>query len=138
MVRRGIDQRAVVMLAVDFDEGGTDRADLHADRLVVDESAGPAVGDLDAAQDQLAVGRDLLFAARCAAGWHSSRSNTADDLALRLRRPHQRAFAAGAERQRERIEQDRLARAGFAGQHGQPGPKSRSSRSIKTMSRIDR
>ncbi len=34
---------------------------------------------------------------------------------------HQRRLAAGAERQRKRIEQDRLAGAGFAGQRGKPG-----------------
>ena len=52
---RGIDQRALVMLAVDFDQRGADRLQgLHADRLIVDEGAGAAVGELHAAQDHLA------------------------------------------------------------------------------------
>ena len=59
-MRRRIDQRAVVMLAVDLDERGADRAQhLHADRLVVDEGAGAPVRELHPAQDQVAVGVDL-------------------------------------------------------------------------------
>ena len=38
-------------------------------------------------------------------------------------RPHQPALGAPAERQPERIEQDRLAGAGLAGQHAQPRTK---------------
>ena len=40
------------------------------------------------------------------------------DLALLGPLPHQRLVATRAQRQREGIEQDRLARAGFAGEHG--------------------
>ena len=68
-VGRGIDQRALVMLAVNFDQRRADRFQgLHADRLVVDEGAGAAVGELHPAQDHLAgsqivvepvVGKDL-------------------------------------------------------------------------------
>ncbi len=48
----GIDQRALVMLAVDLDQRRADRLQgLHADGLIVDEGAGAAVGELDAAQD---------------------------------------------------------------------------------------
>ena len=54
-VRRGIDQRALVMLAVDLDQRSADRFQgLHADRLVVDEGAGTAVGELHAAENHLA------------------------------------------------------------------------------------
>ena len=54
-MRGGIDQRALVMLAMDLDQRGADRLQgLHADRLVVDEGAGAAVGKLHAAQDHLA------------------------------------------------------------------------------------
>ncbi len=55
-VGRGIDQRALVVLAMDFDQRGTDRLQrLHGDRLIVEKGAGTAVGHLDAAQDHLAV-----------------------------------------------------------------------------------
>ncbi len=40
------------------------------------------------------------------------------DLALLGALAHQRGVAAGAQRQRKGIEQDRLAGAGLAGQHG--------------------
>ena len=58
---RGIDQRAVVMLAVDFDQRRAEAFQrLHADRLIVDEGAGAAVGELHAAQDQLVLGLDVV------------------------------------------------------------------------------
>ena len=61
-MRRGVDQRAVVMLAVDFDQRRAEALQhLHADRLVVDEGAGAAVGELHAAQDQLVVGGDVVL-----------------------------------------------------------------------------
>ncbi|MGY4597656.1 hypothetical protein ACVWXL_005402 [Bradyrhizobium sp. GM22.5] len=51
----GIDQRALIVLTVDLDQGGTDSLQrLHADRLVVDEGAGAAVGELDPAENHLA------------------------------------------------------------------------------------
>jgi hypothetical protein len=59
----GIDKRPVVVLAVDFDQhlpGLTHQ--LHAERLVVDISLGAAVGRLHAAEDQVAVVVDAVFA----------------------------------------------------------------------------
>ena len=82
-VGRGIDQRALVMLAVDFDQRGADRLQgLHADRLIVDEGAGAAVGELHAAQDHLAgivgLASSSPFSLRIfAAGWPFGTSNTA-------------------------------------------------------------
>ena len=117
-VRRGIDQRALVMLAVDLDQRGADRFQgLHRDRLVVDEGAGAAVGKLDPAQDHFAgiveavLGQDLCC--RMALGHIEGRG----DLALFGAMANQPGIAAAAERQRERIEQDGFARAGFAGQN---------------------
>ena len=60
-MRRGIDQRAVVVLAVDLDQRAAELLQhLHAHRLVVDEGAGAAVGELHAAQDQLVLGGDVV------------------------------------------------------------------------------
>ena len=42
------------------------------------------------------------------------------DLSLLHALAHQRLVAAGAQRQREGVEQDRLAGAGLAGEHGKP------------------
>ena len=44
-----------------------------------------------------------------------------DHLALLGAFAHQRRFAAGAERQRKGVEQDRFAGAGLAGQRGKAG-----------------
>ncbi len=61
---RGIDQRAGVVLAVDFDQRRAERLQrLHAHRLVVDEGAGAAVGELHAAQDHGLVRRDIVRSA---------------------------------------------------------------------------
>ena len=58
---RDLDQRAVVMLAVDFDERRADGAQhLHRHRLVVEEGAGSPVGELDPAQDELVLGRNVV------------------------------------------------------------------------------
>ena len=55
-VRSGIDQRAVVMLAVDLDQHFAQLLHhLHAHRLVIDEGARAAVGELHAAQDQIVL-----------------------------------------------------------------------------------
>ncbi len=117
-MRRGIDQRALVMLAVDLDQRGADRLQgLHADRLVVDEGAGAAVGKLHAAQNHLAGVVEAVFGedlrGRMALGDVESRGH----LALLRAMAHQARIAAAAERQREGIEQDGFARAGLAGQH---------------------
>ena len=117
-VRRGVDQRALVMLAMDLDQRRADRFQgLHADRLVVDEGAGAAVGELHAAENHLAgvveavLGQDLC--GRMALGDVESGRH----LALLRAMADQARIAAAAERQREGIEQDGFARAGLAGQH---------------------
>ena len=73
----GVDQRAGVMLAVDFDQRRAEALQrLHADRLVVDEGAGAAVGELHAAQDQRLVGGDVALgsAARAPDGAPATRT----------------------------------------------------------------
>ena len=55
-----LDKRAIIMLAVDFDEGRPDRLqNLHTDWLIVDERAGRSIGYLDATQNQIAVDVDI-------------------------------------------------------------------------------
>ena len=120
---RGIDQRALVMLAVNFHQRGAHGFQgLHADRLVVDEGAGAPVGQLHPAQDHLArilrtrvVEPVVLenFRGRMCLRYIEYRG----DLALLHAVAHQAGIAAPAQRQRESIEQDGFAGAGFAGQH---------------------
>ena len=114
-VRGGIGQRPVVVLAVDLDEGRADGAQhLHAHGLVVDEGAGAPVGHLHAAQDQVALGVDLGLRRELPGGMVEGHVEHGGDRALRLAVAHEAAVAAPAERQREGIEQDRLARARLA------------------------
>jgi len=118
----GIDQRPIIVLAVDLDQRGTERAQhLHADRLVVDEGAGAAVGKLHAAQDQLVLGRDVVRRQNRVRRMVAGNVEGGGDLPLLHALAHQSGVAAGAKRQREGVEQDRLARAGLAGEHRQAG-----------------
>jgi hypothetical protein len=117
-VGRDLDQRAVVMLAVNFDQRRADGAQhLHRHRLIVEEGAGAAVGELDPAQDQLILGRDVVCgedgAGRMVRG-HVERSR---DLALLRPLADEAGIAAPAERERKGIEQDRFTGAGFPGEH---------------------
>ncbi len=122
---RGIDKGALVVLAVDFHQCRAERAQhLHADRLIVDEGAGAAVGELHAPHDQFVVAprpRQIVV------GQHAARRvvlgdvERGDHLALFGALAHQRRVAACAERQRKGIEQDRFAGAGLAGQRGKAG-----------------
>ena len=55
---RRIDEGALVVLAVNLDQGRAERAQhLHADRLIVDEGAGAAVGELHPPHDQFVLAR---------------------------------------------------------------------------------
>ena len=117
-VGRGIDQRALVVLAVDLDQRSTNGLErLHADRLVVDEGAGAAVGELHAAQDHLAGIVEAVFGKDLRGRMALGHVEGGGDLALLHAMADQPGVAAAAERQREGIEQDGFARAGFAGQH---------------------
>ena len=121
-MRRGVDEGAFVVLAVNLDQSRSQRAqDLDADRLVVDEGARAAVGELRPAHDQ------FVFADKIVVGQHAARRMIFGDveggnhLAVLGALAHQSRVAAGAERQREGVEQDRFAGAGFAGQRGKAG-----------------
>ena len=119
-VRTRIDQGAFVMLSVDFDQRARDRPQgLRAHRLIIDESAGPSVRHLHAAQHKIAVRVDRLV------GRYPSRDVIAGsikdrrDLTLRLSDPNKRAVAARAKRQSKGIEENGFSGARFAGQHRQ-------------------
>ena len=114
----GIDQRALVVLAVDLDQGGTDRLQrLHADRLVVDEGAGAAVGELDPAEDHLAGIVQPVLREDLRRGVIFGDIEHGSDLPLLRAVAHEAGIAAAAERQRKGIEQDGFARTGLAGQN---------------------
>ncbi len=119
-VSRGLDQRAVVVLAMDFDQRGADGAQhLHRHRLVIEEGAGAAVGQLDTAQDQFVLRRNVVGGQDRAGRMIHRHVEGRRHLPLLGTLADQAGIAAGAQRQREGIEQDRLAGAGLAGQHRQ-------------------
>ena len=115
----GIDQRALVVLAVDFDQRGAQFLHcLHAHRLVVDEGARAPVRQLHAAQDQFVLGRNVMRLEQRPCRMVALDLEHGGDLALLDAVADQRLVAAPAQRQREGVEQDRLAGAGLAGEHG--------------------
>ncbi len=117
-MRRGIDQRTVVMLTVDFDEHGAEAFErLHADRLIVDEGARLAVGKLHAAQDQRVFRLNAVVLQQRPGRVLARQFEHGGDLALLLALADQRGVAARAQSQRKGVEQDGLAGAGLAGQH---------------------
>ncbi len=121
-MRRRIDKGALVVLAVNFDQSGAERAQhLHADRLIVDEGSCPAVGELHAAHDQLVLGVEIVIGQDAARRMIRREIERRGDLTVLGAGAHQCRVAAGAQRQREGVEQDRFTGAGLAGQRGEPG-----------------
>ncbi len=119
---RRVDQRALVVLAVNLHQRRAERAQhLDADRLVVDERAGAAVGHLHAAQDQFVLDRNVIVRQQRPRRVRGRQIEGRRHLPLLGALAHQRGVAAGAERQREGIEQDRLAGPGLAGQDRKAG-----------------
>ena len=121
-----IEQAAIVVLAVNLDQKRAKLAlEAGGDRLIVDEGAAAAVGLDDAADDQRLArlpGEAVLVEqgeGRVAGG------NLEGDADRRLPLPaaHQRALRAHAEREPQRIEQDRFAGPGLAGEHAEARPE---------------
>jgi hypothetical protein len=115
-----VHQCPVRMLAVDLRESARDLAQqVEAHRLVVDGRTAGAVGVLDAADDEFALGIDPLFLqdgeGRVAWGQRETRRHHAALGAC----AHQGGIAPGAQRQPQRIEQDGLARTGLPGEDGE-------------------
>ena len=124
-VAAGIEQAAIVMLAVDFDQRAAQIAQQRGGTgLVVDEGAAATIGLHRAADQQRFAGFDLdaiVGQQQRGAMTGGRRIEAGGNAGLRLPCPDQAAIGAGAERQPQRIEQDRLARAGFTGEDGQAG-----------------
>ncbi len=120
-MRRRIDKRTVIVLTVDFHEHSAEAPQrLDRYRLIVDESAGLAVDRLDPAQDQVVLRLDPLLLQKRACRMLSRHVEDRGDLPLLGTLAHQTGIAAPAKRKRKRVEQNRFARAGLAGQHGEP------------------
>jgi hypothetical protein len=118
-------QALVLVLAVDLHEPLAELAQVGERRGgAVDEGPRAAVGADHAAQQALAgVVRVLhrLLAQPGARGEGSFERELGADLGLRLPGAHEGGVGAVAQHQAERVDQDRLAGAGFAGEHREAG-----------------
>ena len=118
---RGVEQRLLLVLAVDLDQQVAELAEQPAaHRLVVDEGARAAVGGEHPAQHQIVPGIDAVLGQQGRYRRLAGRAEDRADRRLRGTRADQLPIRPAAERQPERVEQDRLAGAGLAGQHAQP------------------
>ena len=123
-VRGGVDQSALVVLAVDLDQGCADRFQrLHRGGLVVDEGAGTAVGKLHAAQNHLAGVFKAVGGENRQRGMALREVEHRRDLALFDAVADEPGIAAATQRQRESIEKNGFTCAGLAGQHRQTAGK---------------
>ena len=115
-----IDQRAIVVLTMDFDEIAGNRSQaLRAHRLIIDEGAGASVRHLHATQNEFAFGFDILGACRSNCRMIVGQLENRRHLALCFALTHERTVAARAEAQGERIEQDRFSGTRLAGKNGE-------------------
>ncbi len=116
------EQAAIVMLAVHLDQHRAELAQqAERDRLIVDEGAAAAIGADDAADDKRLARLALQAILREQGARRMILRKLEADIDHRLRLPvaHQPAVGAGAEREAERVEQDRLARPRLAGEHAE-------------------
>ncbi len=120
----GIDQSAVVVLAMDFDEFRPDGAQrLRGGGLIVDEGARAPIRRLHAAQHEVVVARKAEFARGEMGGVVGRQIEHRRHLPLLAARAHERGVAAPAERQHEGVEEDGFAGARLAGKSRQPLPE---------------
>src|SRR4029077_10645138 len=104
---------------MNFDQFAGDRPQcLRGDPLIVDESAAAAIRQLQAPQNKAAGGFYVLCLRRDHCRVVLGKFESRTDLTLRRAVADQAAVTPGAKRQRKRIEKNRLAGAGLAGQNG--------------------
>lgn len=118
------EQPAIVMLAMDFDKMGPNLTEQRSRAgLVVQEGAAPAIG-LHAATDQQRLTRfqaNLVFRKqRSKRRTGCGRRETCRHLRLVGALPDQPAVGTHAQREPQRVEQDRLAGARLTRQHTKP------------------
>jgi hypothetical protein len=115
-----IDKRTIVMLAMDLDKRGSNGAQsLHTHRLIVDESPRAPICHLHAAQDELAIGFNILCCSHAAGSMIGRQIENGCHLALCFARAHERTIATPTERESASIEQNGFARARLAGENRQ-------------------
>src|SRR5215471_5895925 len=112
-----IDQRAIVMLAMDLDQGLAHLPqELHAHADIVDEGAAPAVSPLYAAQNEAVSRLKPVRGEKLEHEMVRRKIEARRYLALRGAPPHQGGVSPASNGEGESIEQNRFAGAGFPGQ----------------------
>ena len=121
-----IEQTRLRELAFDLDGRLAELAqEADAGRLIVDEGAAATVRADDAAKyDRVVLGGDAGFGQEPARRMIGAEIEFRSDHRLVGAVPDQPAFGAHAQRQAERVEQDRFTRAGFAGKDAEPRAES--------------
>ncbi|MNS68577.1 hypothetical protein D3C72_1018610 [compost metagenome] len=115
----GVDKRAIIMLAVDFDQELTELAHhLHADGLIIDIGLGAPVRGLHPAENQVAIVIETVFAQEKPGRVIVRDFESGSNLPLFFTVAHKAAVATAAKRQRETIEKNGFARTRLARQHG--------------------
>ncbi len=113
-------QRLELELAVHVDQQFAECAQrLHRHRLAVQVGAAAAIGADDSSQLALAVVLDRLFIEPGQRGRVAGQRERRADLGPLRAVPHRPAVRATADGQQQRVDQDRLAGAGFAREHGE-------------------
>ncbi len=121
-VRAGVDQGAVVVLAVDLDQRARPMSRISAtlDGWSLTKTRVRPSADC-ARRRMMSPSSSMALSARMArAGWLAGNVEDGRHLPLLRAVAHQRGIAPPAERKRQGVEQDRLAGAGLAGEHGEP------------------
>ena len=120
-----VQKTPVIMLAVQFHQRIRQITQhLARDPAIVDPGRLAPVHRVDAAQDQLALlGHDPRLGQNRMGGMKRIQIKDRHNLALRGPCAHQIRPPPPAQHKAQGIQQDRLARPGFAGQHIQPRPK---------------
>ena len=121
----GVEQAALLELPLDFDQAVAELAQqADARRLVVDKGAAAAVAAQQPAQnDRLAVGVEAGIAENRICRMIATDGEFGGDRRLAGGVAHEPSLGALAQRQPQRVQQDRLPRPGLTGQHAQPRTK---------------
>ena len=118
-VRRHIDQSAIIVLAVNFDDLAANALQQRRrHRLVIDEGAGAAIGVLHAAQDHIFIIGNGIVAQGGAGRMILGQLQHGNHLPALATGSNERGIAPAPKSQGQRIEKDGFARTSLARQHG--------------------
>src|SRR5204862_3030266 len=120
-VRRNVEQAVLLHLSLNLDQGLAEPPQQrHRGRLVIDEGTAATVGTDAAAQGQHVLVVEPLLGEDRMSSVALGQVERGGDRRLRRAAAYRARIGPGAEREAERVDQDRLAGAGLAGQRAEP------------------